>query len=420
MKKTYSLPYGDGELQFILPEETSAKIINPPDYPAHGDPIKLVKEVLDRPGNKIIWDEFKHSDQVAIAINDKTRPVPHEILLSPLLNKIKQRGINKKNIILLIASGTHKPMLQEEINKILPHAIINNYAIEIHDCDDPQNMVYLGETKRKTPVYINKHYMEADHRIVVGDIEPHHFMGYSGGAKSAAIGLAARITIDRNHSLLMDERSRIGNYFDNPMRQDVEEIGKMIKIDLALNAILNAQKQVAHVVAGDPISVMKEGIPLSKTICQLEIHDKYDLVIASAGGYPKDINLYQSQKALTHAAILVKEAGHILLAAECREGTGSDRFEEYMMSCSSPNEVLEKMGRSDFHVGPHKAYLFAKQLVKMQISLYSLLDKNIAKRLFLNPVENFQDFINSVIVKLPKDSKIAILPFATNTIARWD
>jgi len=142
---------------------------------------------------------------------------------------------------------------------------------------------------------------------VVGDIELHHFAGFSGGVKSAAIGLCGRQTINANHHLLLDQYSTIGEYDNNPLRQDIEEIGEMIGVNYALNAVLTENKEIIEVFFGDPIAVMRAGIELVKELTLVPVDDLYDLVIASAGGFPKDINLYQSQKAMTHAARFYRE-----------------------------------------------------------------------------------------------------------------
>ena len=177
--------------------------------------------------------------------------------------------------------------------------------------------------KRGTPVWVNRRFVEADLRIVVGNIEPHQFQGFSGGVKSAAIGLAGRETVNHNHAMMTDPLAQLGRYDDNPARQDVEEIGRLIGIHVVLNAILNEKKKIMHVVAGEPAAVMEIGIPLSRKVCQVAIAAPFNLVIASPGGHPKDINVYQTQKALAHANLITRDGGMVILAAACPEGSGS-------------------------------------------------------------------------------------------------
>lgn len=415
-----NIPYGSSQITFELPDRYGVDVIQPPNKESPEDQLAVIRSALDNPVSEIHWEKYCPNDIVAIAINDKTRPVPHHNLLPPLLEKLRSLNISTSNVELFISSGTHVPMKQGEYSLILPSEIINKYQIIVHDCDDMGSLQFIGETTRNTPVMINKKYMEADHRIVIGDIEPHHFMGYSGGVKSAAVGLAGRKTIDKNHSLLLYEKSTLGNYFDNPIRQDVEEIGKMIGIELALNAILDTNKSILYAFAGDPISVMQAGIPFARSSCQVQMTKKYDLVIASAGGFPKDINFYQAQKALTHACLIAKDQGDVLLIAECREGIGSQGLEEFLMEIDSPQQVFDMMGSMEFKVGPHKAFLLARQLIKYHINLYSSLGRKKAKKLMVDPVDDVQQYIDSFISLNPGHLEIAFMPYATGTIANYE
>lgn len=415
-----NIPYGSSQITFDLPDRYVVDVIQPLNKKSPENQLAIIKSTLANPVSEIHWEKYCPTDIVAIAINDKTRPVPHHILLPPLLEKLRALNISNNSVKLFISSGTHVPMKQDEYSLILPSEIINKYQIIVHDCDEMETLQYIGETTRNTPVMINKKYMEADHRIVIGNIEPHHFMGYSGGVKSAAVGLAGRRTIDKNHSLLLDEKSSLGNYFDNPIRQDVEEIGKMIGIELALNAILDTNKSILHAFAGDPISVMQTAIPYSRSSCQVQMTKKYDLVIASAGGFPKDINFYQAQKALTHACLIAKDQGNVLLIAECREGIGSQGLEELLMEIDSPQQVFDMMRSMEFKVGPHKALLLARQLVKYHINLYSSLGREKARKLMVDPVDDVQQYIDSYISLNPGQLEIAIMPYATGTIASYE
>ena len=150
---------------------------------------------------------------------------------------------------------------------------------------------------------------QADLRIVVGNLEPHQFMGFSGGVKTAAIGLGGRDTINQNHALMLDPHSDLARYDDNPARQDVEEAGRLIGVHFALNVVINESKQIVRVLAGDPRAVMQEGMPLVLQIYQVRVAAPFDVLIASPGGHPKDINLYQAQKALGHAARVTRKGG---------------------------------------------------------------------------------------------------------------
>jgi nickel-dependent lactate racemase len=191
-------------------------------------------------------------------------------------------------------------MAAEEFPSIIPEAILRRYPVLSHNARDAETLLYLGETSRGTPMWVNKHFAQADVRIVVGNIEPHQFVGFSGGVKTAAIGLGGAQTIQHNHAMLSLPGARLGEFETNPARQDVEEIGAAAGVQFALNAVLNQEKQIVHALAGNPLAVMKAGIPLSRQVCQLGVPAPYDLLLVSPGGHPKDINVYQAGWRMRH------------------------------------------------------------------------------------------------------------------------
>jgi nickel-dependent lactate racemase len=412
-----SLPYGKTQLSLEIDDKLTPDIIMPPVSTPASDARESVNSSITHPIGGFSWDRVITNGQVAIAINDKTRPVPNSIMIPPLLEKLFSLGFKPAQITFYIATGTHIPMRSEEFSLLLPPEIISHYKVVSHDCDDSDNLEFLGTTSKNTPVWINSAFFNSDLKILVGNIEPHHFMGYSGGAKTASIGLTGRQTINHNHAMLVEPESNFGVYGNNPTRQDVEEIGDLIHIDAALNVVMNSAKQIVHSLFGTPREVMSAGIPLSQDICQIKIkHAEYDLVIASPGGYPKDINLYQSQKALSHAASITRDGGCVILVAQCIEGVGSNSYEAFMEGISSTEEVFTKIKEEGFKVGPHKALQFAREQKRIRIIIVSDIDISRLRRLLLEPAENLETAFTKASIDLPPHPRIAVMPKATNTI----
>jgi nickel-dependent lactate racemase len=393
-------------------------VIVPRKLKGNLDPSRYVENALQNPLD-IDPGMFLNVKSVAIGINDKTRPVPHEHLLPPLLALLQKNGVARENIHLIIANGIHQPMSEDEYTQILPQEIVDTFPISSHDCDHSP-LVDLGFTSRGTPVLINRDFCNAELRITVGNIETHHFMGYSGGAKTAAIGLAGRTTITHNHAFITHPNAVSGHYEDNPMRQDVEEIGRMIGLQFSLNAILNSDKEIVQVIAGDPLSVMASGVPLSRRLNEVPVKTLYDLVIVSPGGYPKDINFYQSQKAMTHAGLITREGGDILLIAECIDGIGNTGYEKVMHNVSSHAEAIRYFKEHEFAVGPHKAYLVARDGVNKNLLIHSSLSAEQVNRLLLKPVNDPQEFLDRYFSNVSRPVKVAILPHGTTTIPHLD
>jgi nickel-dependent lactate racemase len=412
-----TLKYGSSSISESLSQMEKIDWVLPPSVSAETSPTFLVKHALHNYLGDIHSENLLPNAKVAIAINDKTRPVPHSDLVPPLLEWLMHIGILPVNILFIIATGTHAPMKPEEYSFILPDNITKEYKIISHNCKDDDNLIYLGETKgNHTSVFVNKNFYSADYRIIIGNIEPHHFMGFSGGNKTASIGLTGMTTIQANHSLLSHPNCTTGRYSDNPMRQDVEEIGRMIAVDLALNAVMNDHREIVEIFAGDPLSVMEKGIPICQKVCQVPVPHQYELVIASAGGYPKDINFYQAQKAMTHGAMLTKDKGVLILLAECREGAGSEGFEAFMKNTTSPSDVLQKWSSQPFQIGPHKAFLTARILERIHVILISSLLSETVKSWHMIPATSFQDAIFQSKDLLSDDPSIAVMPNAVNTI----
>ncbi len=413
---TYQVPYGRTQIDFQIPDSFHVDVLAPAHIPVVTDPARAVIDALENPVGEFAWSDFTRAKSVAIAINDKTRPVPLAALLPPLLRTLAEIGVAADAIDLLIAPGTHAPMRPDEFASVVPPDILARYRVTSHDCDDRANLVYLGDTARGTPVWVNRVFARADLRIAVGNLEPHQFMGFSGGVKPAAIGLAGRETVTRNHALMLDPRSNIARYEDNPARQDVEAIGKMLGVHLALNSLVNENKQIVHVLAGEPRAVMRRGIPRVLELYERRVAAPYAMVIASPGGHPKDLNLYQAQKALAHATFVTQPGGTVILAAACPEGTGSRHYEEWIADKTSHAQVIETFAREGYRIGAHKAFQISRDASRERVLFVTEMPADFVRRLLLTPYHSLDDALAVALRDLAPGARIGILPYANATI----
>jgi len=351
--------------------------------------------------------------KVGIAINDKTRPVPYPKLIPVLIKELINLGVQTNNISFFVANGTHVP--DYDLSYLsLSEDITQNYCFHQHDSRNTSNLIELGRTQFDNPVLINRQFFEQDIKISVGNIEPHHFAGYSGGSKTVSIGLAGHETITRNHKLLLDPYSIACEYDKNKVRQEIEEIGDLVELDLSLNCIQTSDLKIMKVFFDKPRLVMKKAIPFINQIYTIEVNEKFDVVIASAGGNPKDINFYQAQKACSNASKLLNKNGKLLLIAECREGVGSTQYLNYVRNFSNPEDVIKNFEVAPFVIGNHKAYLMAKIQIKNDVFLFSTINDEIVKQLLIKPIQNPNNFISELIPTA--NTHVAIMPNAVTTI----
>lgn len=414
---SFEFHYGHTLCNFSIPDSFTVSQILPTNVKPSAPEAQIIQQSFLHPLNDLnISSLITPASKVVIVVNDKTRPVPNHLLIPPLLGKLSALAVPATNISFLIGMGTHIPMPPAEFSKVLPQSVIDAFSISAHNCNDEANLVFKGTTSLGTPVYVNRQFAAADVRIVVGNIEPHHFAGFSGGVKSASIGVCGRKTINANHHLLLEKNAVVGNFDTNPLRQDIEEIGRMIEVNLALNVVMNADKQILACFWGKPSDVMQAGIVVSRSVSMQTVPEPVDLVIASAGGYPKDINLYQAQKAMTHASLLLKPGGILLLAAACEEGIGSQGYETFMQGVHSLPEVMDKFDHQGFSVGPHKAIQIALIAQKHPILLMSQLPANRVEELLLTPITSIESGIEKALQLNPNIHSIAVLPYAVSTI----
>jgi len=317
-------------------------------------------------------------DNIVIVVDDHTRNAPTEMMLDALAEEIGQH--KDKNVSLLVACGTHPPPSTGDLRRILGKYYRHNHSqfkVMIHDCD-AHDLVYVGTTARGTPVRLNRAYMDADIRILTGDITLHYYAGFGGGRKSILPGIASRETIRKNHALLIDERARTANIEDNPVHLDMSEAASFAPPDFVLNTVADASGDVVAAYAGELNAVFTKGAAVAK---ELFLHKTglFDVLVVSAGGFPKDRNLYQATKAIQNCYQAVVPGGGLILVAECREGVGDDYFEEWMNEYKS-YEAAEEAIRTNFVLGGHKAFYMRKVMKRVQLSIVSELDPDMLVR----------------------------------------
>ena len=407
------LGYGNGVQTVEIPEKNLLEVLvsNPVEHERRGE--EAVKFALENPiGSKRLREMAGEGQRVVIVTSDITRPLPSHEILPLVLDELYEAGVAKEDITVVLALGSHRKHTEEEKARLAGERCFHEVKVED---SDPEDCVRFGFTGNGTPVDITRTVAEADLKICLGNIEFHYFAGYSGGAKAVMPGCSTPEAIQVNHKLMVWETSCAGNLETNDLRRDIEEAGAMVGIDFIVNVVLDEHKQIVYGVAGDAVKAHRAGCEYLDRMYRKEISEKADIVIVSQGGAPKDANLYQTQKALDNAKHAVKKGGTIILAGECREGLGSENFEQWLTSAPTAHSMVERI-REKFELGGHKAAAMAMVLEKARIDLVSSMDDDFVKTIFLNPMPSVQAAFDAAMERHGKEATVIAMPFGGATL----
>ncbi len=410
------LKYGKEEVQLTLPDKNILQVLNLKEQEILSNPEDKLRKLLRNPIDYPSLEEVilkKKAQKILIIVNDVTRPTPYKVILPPLLSELKEAEIKKEDIIFMVATGIHRGNSKEELSNIFGEDLNSTYKFINHNADSP-DLHYLGKLKSSNELWINSIVSEADFIIVTGVIIPHYFAGFSGGRKSILPGICGRKTIETNHAKMVHPNSRAGNLKGNPVHEEMQEAAEKVGVDFNINVVTDENHKIVEIVAGELLTSWQRGVEICKKIYLCPIEKKADVVIASAGGYPKDINVYQAQKALNNAYQAIKPGGTIILTAECLEGYGEATFEKWIEEANSPDDIIERLNKK-FILGGHKAYGIVKLTKEVEVILISSLPQDKVRKLFFIPMKNISQALNYVKDKYGEDFQTYILP-SGNTI----
>ena len=372
-----------------------------------------VKYALENPiGSARLKDLAKPGQKICIITSDISRPLPSFDVLPSVLDELYLGGISPDDITVVFALGSHRKHTEEEKKKLVGERVYN----EVRCIDsDPSDCVHMGDTSAGTPVDITRSVAEADFRIGIGNIEFHYFAGYSGGAKALMPGVSTPAAIQCNHSMMIDEKACAGRIDGNPIRKDIEESETFCHLSFIVNPILDEHKHIVYCVAGDVTEAHRAGCRYLDTMYRKPLKRRADIVIVSQGGAPKDANLYQTQKALDNSKYAVKDGGTIIVIGACNEGLGSAKFEEWLTTAKTSDELIKRVGR-DFQLGGHKAAAIAMVLKHAEIDLISEMDDDFVRGIFLEPKHSAQEAFDEAYRRYGEDCSVICMPFGGATL----
>ncbi len=414
------LPYGKTDVCVRVPARNLLGSIEPMEKPGVPDAYAEIERALKEPlGTKRLSEIATPESKVAIVVDDATRKAPSEKMLLPVLSELTAAGVKDENITVIFACGTHRVVKPEEATELLGEEIIKRLKVISHECK-AQDLVYIGTTKSHgNKIYLNRVFVEANVKVLLGDICFHYYAGYGGGRKSVLPGVSGAETIQHNHSMMLHTNAKTGILEDNPVHQDMTEAARLAKVDFIVNIVENSKGEIVRAFAGDLEQAFMEGVKLVDEMYRVRIDRRADIVVASAGGHPGDINLYQACKAIDNTLDAVKRGGVIILVAECPEGHGNQVFYDWMTRLEDLKNTEREIKRN-FVLGGHKAYYLLKALQNHTIILVSSLPDYYASNVFkLKTARATNDALTEALKLSGSASRVWTMPHGDHVLPEY-
>ena len=419
----FHLEYGRTGLEIELPGDRVVRSLAYKDAPPLPDPAAVLAQRLAQPtGTRPLAELARGRQTACILICDITRPVPNELILTPLLAALEAAGIARQAITILVATGLHRPNEGEELVELVGRRIYENYRIENHHGKELAEHVYLGDSPRGVPIWLDRRYVEADLKIAVGLIEPHLMAGFSGGRKLICPGIAALETVKVWHGpdFLEHPKADCGILEGNPVHEENTWIGRRAGCDFIVNVVIDAQRRPLCFVAGDMVEAFEEGVAFVRRVVTDTVPEPVDVVVTCSAGYPLDTTFYQSVKGMTGALPIVKQGGTIILAASLSEGIGSPEFEQLFAEHPSLDVFVERiLGKTYFKMDQWQLEELAKVRRKAKVKIVSDgLPAATLDRLFVESAPSVEAAVAESLAEYGERATLAVIPKGPYVLAQ--
>jgi nickel-dependent lactate racemase len=410
-----TLDYDRCGLTVDLPED---RLVGPleirPAAPL-ADPAAAIAQALAQPiGTPPLAEIARGRRNACVLICDITRPVPNQLILPPLLRILEEQGIARKDILILVATGLHRPNEGAELEEMVGPEIAANYRIENHHGKVLAEHDYLGTTPNEVPVWLDSRYVRADLKITTGLIEPHLMAGYSGGRKVICPGIAALETVKVWHGpkFLEHPKADCGFIEGNPVHEENTRIAKMAGCDFIVNVSLDGKRQITWVGAGHMERAWEVGVKFVEQVVRVPVPEALDVVVTSCAGYPLDTTWYQAVKGLTGALPIVKQGGTIILAAGLTEGVGSPEF-QHLLADNPDLQVFKQriMGGDYFIMDQWQLEELAKVVAKCKVKVVSQgLPAETLRRCHAEPASSVEQAVADSLAEYGPKARVAVIP----------
>ncbi len=416
MKKR--LPYGRNHLTVEIPSN-NLTVLTPRFVPGLADERAAFLEGVRNPmGARPLRETVGPQDHVALVIPDITRPFPADRVLPWVLEELS--GLSTERCTVINGTGTHRPNTRDELIRMLGRPVADALEVVNHTAYDLETMDPVGSLESGQSLYLNRHYVEADKRIVLGFIEPHFFAGYSGGYKGVFPALADIGSILTFHraSVIGDHRSTWGRIEGNPTQEQIRAAGSVLPVDFCINVSLNSRHEITRFFCGDVLPAHDQGCAFVGSTAMVPCEDPFPVVITTNGGYPLDQSLYQSVKGMSAAAQITGQAGLIIMAARCEDGfPDHGNFAPLLFEADSPQQFLDTISAPGYRRNDQwEAQKLASILVAARVALFSDLPSGDVGRAHMEPIRDLDRFVAEELRRAGPDTPVAVLPEGPQTI----
>jgi len=411
------LLYGRNSIPLRLPDSIRVTVVSKHPMNLVRNPVQAVKQALAKPvGCPPLAEMARGGKTACILICDITRPVPNGTLLPPLIETITAAGIPKENILILVATGLHRPNEGEELREIVGSAeVFRTIRAENHFARDREAHVDLGKTSRGIPILIDRRFVDADLKIVTGLVEPHFMAGYSGGRKLVAPGVAYQDTILNFHTAHILEHKKSANCIieGNPLHEEQIEIVRKIGGIVALNVVIDENRNIGFVNFGEVEASHREAVEFMRKHAEVTLPRRFKTIVTTSAGYPLDRTYYQTVKGMVGVLDILEPGGTIIIASECSEGMGSREFvaAQRLLCEVGPDRFMSiLMGRDKAIIDEWQTEMLVKALRAGTIRLHTTgLGEEDLKDVFVEPVSSIEEAVMAS-VKAHGDPDVAVVP----------
>ncbi len=417
------LEYGKAGLDVELPDRSVIRTLNYRPADPLVDPQGSLRSVLTHPeGTRSLAELARGRRDACILICDITRPVPNELILRPVLETLQDAGIPRDRILILVATGLHRPNERDELVEMVGEHIVESYRIENHFGQRRDEHTYLGDSPRGVPIWLDSRYVAADLKLAIGLIEPHFMAGFSGGRKLICPGIAGLETIRAWHSpaFLEHPNADSGILQDNPVHEENTWIARRAGCDFIVNVVIDAERRPLTFVAGDMEQAFLQGCEFVRGLVTDTVSEPVDIVVTSSAGYPLDTTFYQSVKGMVAALPIVKQGGTVILAASMSEGIGSPPFRSLFEEHVSPAAFIDRILHDPdyFVMDQWQLEKMARVSRRAKIKVVSDgLPPETLRRLFVEPCPSVEAAVAESLDEYGPDATIAVIPKGPYVVA---